>query len=167
MDVASTIKKAGVKEVSLLYRRSRKEMPADINEIAETEKDGVEIRELISPVAFSGQDYLVAIECQKMELGLPDHTGRSRPLPVKDSKFTMEVDLAVNAVGEKPTVDFLPELISINGDGTIATDPMNMETSMEGVFAGGDVVLGSATVSEAIVNAYRAAQGIEKYLQKS
>ena len=126
MDVASTMKKTGVKEVALLYRRSRKEMPADINEIAETEKDGVEIRELVSPLTFSGQDHLEAIECQKMELGLPDLTGRSRPLPVKDSKFTIEVDLAVNAVGEKPTIDFLPELISINGDGTIATDPMTV-----------------------------------------
>lgn len=167
MDVASTIKKTGVKEVILLYRRTRKEMPADINEIAEVEKDGVEIQQLVAPVGFSGQDRLEVIECRKMELGPPDHTGRMRPLPVKDSNFTMEVDLAVNAVGEKPTTDFLPDLVAINRDGSIATDPMTMETSMEGVFAGGDVVLGSATVSEAIVNAYRAAFGIETYLQKS
>jgi thioredoxin reductase len=77
------------------------------------------------------------------------------------------VDLAVNAIGEKPTVDYLPDMIDINGDGSIATDPMTMETSMDGVFAGGDVVLGSATVSEAMANANKATIGIEKYLQKS
>jgi NADPH-dependent glutamate synthase beta subunit-like oxidoreductase len=142
-------------------------MPADINEIAEAEKDGVQIQELVAPVSFRGQDRLEVLECQKMELGRPDQSGRRRPLPVKDSNYTMEVNLAVNAVGEKPTVNFLPDLVHVNRDGSIATDPMTMETSMEGVFAGGDVVLGSATVSEALVNAYRAAKGIEKYLQKS
>ena len=167
MDVASTVRKTGVKDVYLLYRRTMKEMPADINEIAETEKDGVDIQQLVAPVAFLGKDHLEAIKCQKMELGSSDHTGRKRPVPIKDSNFTLDVDLVVNAIGERPTVDYLPDLIKINGDGSIATDPITMETSMEGVFAGGDVVLGSATVSEAIANAHKAVIGIEKYLQKS
>lgn len=167
MDVASTIKRTGVEKVILLYRRTRKEMPADLNEIAEIEKDGVDIQQLVAPVAFLGKDHLKAIECQKMELGPPDLTGRNRPVPVKDSNFTLDVDLVVNAIGERPTVDYLPDFININRDGSISTDPLTMETSMEGVFAGGDVVLGSATVSEAIVNAGKAVIGIEKYLQKS
>ncbi len=166
MDVASTIKQMGAEHVMLLYRRTMREMPADINEIAEAEKEGVEIHELVAPVAFVGNDFLESIECQKMELGPADFSGRRRPLPVKDSNFTIETDLVVNAIGEKPTVDYLPDLIEINRDGSIATNPITMETSMEGVFAGGDVVMGSSTVSEAITSAIRAVNGIEKYLQK-
>lgn len=167
MDVASVMKRSGVEEVLLLYRRTRNEMPADINEIAEVEKTGVEIRELTAPVKFRGGEYLEAIDCMKMELGSKDYTGRRRPVPKDGGDFTIDTDLVVNAIGEKPTVDFLPDMINLNPDGSVAADPITLETSMEGVFAGGDVALGSATVSEAIISAGKAALGIHKYLNRS
>jgi len=164
MEVATTAVKYGAKEVSVLYRRSKDEIPADINEIREVENSGAKIQYLVTPLRFIGEEKLTGIECIKMELGYPDLSGRRRPVPVKDSNFIIDADMAVVSIGEKPDLGYLPGEIMLNKEGTIAINPLTMETSMKGVFAGGDVILGSATVAEAVMAAGRAVDGIEKYL---
>ncbi len=166
MDVASTAVKFGAKEVTLLYRRTKDEMPADINEIREVEEEGVKILYLVTPLNFIGDENLTGIECIKMELGFPDLTGRKRPVPVKDSNFIIDADIAVVAIGEKPDLKYLPKEIKLSKKGTIAINPLTMQTSKKGVFAGGDVVLGSATVAEAIMAAGKAVDGIDYYLKE-
>jgi len=165
MDVASTAARLGAEEVMLIYRRTRGEMPADRNEIREAEDEGVKIQYLTGPVRFIGENRVTSIECNKMKLGEPDFTGRRRPIPIENSNFIIETDQVIIATGEKPTINFLPEDIDLNNNGSIAINPLTMETSFPGVFAGGDVTLGSATVSEAILAAKKAVIGIDNYLE--
>lgn len=166
MDIASTAIKHGSGEVTILYRRSKAEIPADANEIRETEMDGARIQYLTAPLKFIGNKGRVnQIECIKMELGPPDRTGRKRPLPVKDSNFTIDADQVIVAIGEIPDTGFLPDQIEITRNGRIVIDPITVKTNMEGVYAGGDGVLGPATIAEAIVAGKKAANEIDKYLR--
>lgn len=166
VDAARTAYRMGAKEVVILYRRSREEMPASPWEILEAENEGVKTQFLVSPKRIRGQNGRVkALECIKMGLGEPDDTGRRAPVPVENSEFTVKTDRVILAVGEKPDLTFLPTNIQITKAGTIAVDPFTMETSMPGVFAGGDVVSGPATVVEAIVAGKRAASSIERYIK--
>jgi NADPH-dependent glutamate synthase beta subunit-like oxidoreductase len=168
MDAASAAMHCGAKEVTLLYRRTREEMPADLNEIREAEKEGVQIRFLEAPVGIHGvKSKLNQLECMKMELGEPDLTGRRRPVPVEGSNFIMELDTLVVAIGEKPQTESFPEDIATSKDDTILVNPMTMETSIPAVFAAGDSVLGPATVPDAIMGARRAVTGIENYIKTS
>ena len=168
MDAASAAMKYGAKESFLLYRRTREEMPADMNEIREAEKDGVQIRYLEAPVGINGvKSKFNQVECIKMELGEPDLTGRRRPVPVEGSNFIMEADLLVVAIGEKPQIENFPKEIATSKDSTILVNPHSMETSIPGVFAAGDNVLGPATVADAIIGARRAAAGIDNYIKTS
>jgi glutamate synthase (NADPH/NADH) small chain len=100
-----------------------------------------------------------------MQLGEPDESGRRKPIPIEDSAFTQKVDMMILAIGEAPDLEFLPKEIELNDDGTIWVDPLTTETSMQGVFAGGDAVTGPATVIEAICAGKRAAESIESYLK--
>jgi len=165
MDAASTAIELGSGEVTILYRRTMAEMPADKNEVEETTKQGARIQFLTVPVRFLGKGNKVnQIECIKMVLGPPDMTGRKRPLPVKDSNFTIDADQVIVSIGENPDTHYLPKKINRTGNGMIIVNPLTMETSMKGVFAGGDAVLGPATIAEAIIAGKRAAKQIDKYI---
>ena len=168
MDAASAAMRYGASEATLIYRRTREEMPANQNEIREAEKDGVSIRLLEAPVGIHGKkSKLTQLECIKMQLGEPDLSGRRRPVPVDGSNFVMEVDLLVIAIGEMPGIENFPEDMATSKDSTILVNPMSMETSMPGVFAAGDNVLGPASVPDAIIGARRAVFGIENYIKTS
>jgi len=166
MDAARTALKLGAKDVSILYRRSREEMPANPWEAKEAESEGVKISFLASPTRILGENgQVTAIECVRMELGEPDETGRRRPTPIEDSEFTTELDTVIPAIGESPDLSFLPEEIEVSEQNTILVDPVTMTTNLPGVFAGGDVVSGPATVIEAIAAGKRAALSIRRYLK--
>ncbi len=168
MDAASAAMRYGATEATLIYRRTREEMPADMNEIREAEKDGVHFRFLEAPVGIHGvKSKLTQLECIKMQLGEPDLTGRRKPVPVEGSNFILEVDLLVIAIGEMPQTESFPEDMAISKDNTILVNPMSMETSISGVFAAGDNVLGPATVPDAIIGARRAVTGIENFIKTS
>jgi len=166
MDAARTALKLGAKDVSILYRRSREEMPANPWEVKEAESEGVKIRFLVSPTKILGEDgQATAVECVRIELGEPEETGRRRPTPIEDSEFTTELDTVILAIGESPDLSFLSEEIAVSEQNTILVDPVTMMTNFPGVFAGGDVVSGPATVIEAIAAGKRAALSIHRYLK--
>lgn len=168
IDAARTALRLGAKEAHILYRRTRDEMPANPYEIKEAEQDGVKIQFLVAPKRIIGKDGKVtSLECAKMALGEPDETGRRTPKPIEGSEFILPYDTIILAIGESPNLDFLPKEVEIGEGNIIVVDPFTMETSMSGVFAGGDCVSGPATVVEAIVAGKRAAAQIEQFLEKS
>ena len=156
----------GAKEVTILYRRTRDEMPANPWEVKEAEEEGVKIEFLTAPTKFLGKEgKMTGIELIKMRLGEPDETGRRAPVPIDDSKFTKDFDTVILAVGEAVDTSFLPEEIELSDINTIWADPYTMETTMKGVFAGGDAVTGPASMLEAITAGRRAANSIDCYLK--
>lgn len=164
---AKSALQCGASEVTIFYRRSREEMPASPWEIKEAEDEGAKIEFLAAPRKFLGENgQISAIELARMQLSEPDESGRRRPIIIEGSEFTRKTDMAILAVGEVPNIEFLPEEIELNEDGTIWVNPVTMETSVQGVFAGGDVVTGPATVIEAIRAGKRAAVSIENYLKR-
>jgi heterodisulfide reductase subunit A len=166
IDAAITALRLGANEVTILYRRSREEMPANPWEVKEAEDEGVKIEFLVAPQRISEDDGKVsAVECVRTQLGEPDETGRRRPIPIEGSQFTSESDKVILAIGEAPDLEFLPKEIELNEDGTVWVNPITMETSLQGVFAGGDAAAGPATVIEAIRDGKRAAESIENYLK--
>jgi len=166
VDAARTALFKGAKEVTILYRRSKEEMPANLWEVKEAEGEGVKIEFLVSPKKILGEKGRVsAIECVRMQLGEPDESGRRKAFPVEGSEFKRETDMVVLAIGEVPDVGFLPKQVELNDDGTVWVNPITMETSMPGLFAGGDAVTGPASVIEAIRDGKRAAESIESYLK--
>ncbi|MGQ9641599.1 MAG: FAD-dependent oxidoreductase [Candidatus Bathycorpusculaceae bacterium] len=166
IDAARTALQNGAKEATIFYRRSREEMPANPWEIKEAEDEGLKIEFLVAPKRFLGKDGKVSsIEFVRMQLGELDESGRRKPVPIEGSEFTMEADMVILAIGETPNLTFLPKEVELNEDGTVWVDPITMETSLQGVFAGGDAVTGPATVIEAIKAGKRAAESIENYLE--
>lgn len=166
MDAARTAVKLGANEVTVLYRRSKDEMPAIPYEAEEAEHEGVKITFLVSPKRIIGEGSKVSgIECVRMQLGEPDETGRKRAAPIEDSEFACNCDMVILAIGEAPDLSFLPKEAELNEDGTLSVNPITMETSLQGVFAGGDVATGPATVIEAVRAGKRAAESIETYLK--
>jgi len=165
-DAARTAIHNGAKEVTILYRRSKDEMPANPMEIREAEEEGVKLQFLVAPKKILGKDgHVTGIECARMELGEPDETGRRRPVPIADSEFAIDLDTVILAIGESPDLAFIPKDMETTEESTIAVDPMTMETSKEGIFAGGDCASGPATVVEAIVAGKKAAKSIQNYLK--
>lgn len=166
IDAAKTALRLGANEVTILYRRSREEMPANPWELKEAEDEGVKIEFLVAPQKILEENGKVsAVECVRMELGEPDETGRRRPIPVEGSEFAHRTDMAILAIGETPELEFLPKEIELNEDGTVWVNPITMETNLQGVFAGGDAVNGPASVIEAIRDGKRAAESVEDYLK--
>jgi len=166
VDAARTARCLGASEVTILYRRSKDEMPANLREVEEGENEGVKIEFLVSPKKILGENGKVcAVECVRMQLGEPDETGRRRAVPMEGSDFKRETDMVVLAVGETPDLEFLPKDAELNDDGTLWVNPVTMETSKSGVFGGGDAVNGPASVIEAIRDGKRAAQSIEHYVK--
>jgi NADPH-dependent glutamate synthase beta subunit-like oxidoreductase/NAD-dependent dihydropyrimidine dehydrogenase PreA subunit len=166
IDCARTAKRLGAGEVSIVYRRSRAEMPASAEEAAAAEDEGIKIEFLTTPTRFLSQNEKLAnMECVRMELGKPDASGRPRPIPVEGSEFATSVDTVIAALGQAPETGFVKELgISVSKRGTIEIDPKTGATDIEGVFAGGDVVTGPAFVIDAIAAGSRAARSIDRYL---
>ncbi|MBE0480263.1 MAG: FAD-dependent oxidoreductase, partial [Dehalococcoidia bacterium] len=169
IDAARSALRLGAKEVYILYRRSRQEMPANEEEIVEAEEEGIKIQYLVAPSRIIGSSGKVsAIECIRMELGEPDESGRRRPVPVKGSEFKIEVDNVIPAIGQSPDLSFLgPKSPIETGRGsTVKVDKVTLQTNIPGVFAGGDAVLGPATVIEAIAAGKEAAISIDRYLRR-
>lgn len=167
IDAARSALRLGAKEVYIIYRRSRQEMPANVEEIAEAEHEGAKITYLATPTKLSGENGKVkSMECIRMELGEYDDSGRRRPVPIKGSEFFMDIDAVIAAIGQVPDLSFLPpdsDLETTKGQ-TFVVDPVTLATSRQGVFAGGDVVTGPATVIEAMAAGERAAVSIHNYL---
>jgi len=166
VDAARTAVRLGARQVTILYRRSREEMPADPAEIEATLAEGIEIRYLAAPVrVLAGAHRMTAIECIRMELGEPDDSGRRRPVPIDGSEFTIEADTLIPAASQSPDQKLaqLFELKTTRRE-TIDADRLTMVTSREGVFAGGDVVAGPSSVIDAIAHGKRAAAAIDNYL---
>jgi heterodisulfide reductase subunit A-like polyferredoxin len=168
MDAVRTALRTGSKEAFILYRRTRAEMPASPEEIEEALQEGIKMEFLAAPVKVVGSNGKVTgIECIRMELGEPDESGRRRPVPIKGSEFTLDVDAIIPAIGQKADFSFVPEGsdISVNKWNTFDVDDVTFATSSEGVFAGGDDVTGPATAVEAINAGKEAAKSIDRYLR--
>lgn len=168
MDSARTALRLGAENVYLIYRRSRNEMPARVEEVHHAEEEGVQLMLLQNPTRLIGDEdgWVRKVECIKMELGEPDASGRRRPVPVPGSEFTIDVDTCIVSIGNSsnPLIpDTTPE-ISTNKWGNITVDENTMKTSKKGVFAGGDIVLGAATVILAMGQGRKAAAAINDYL---
>jgi len=167
MDSARTAVRLGAEKVYLVYRRSEKEMPARIEEVHHAKQEGIEFHILQNPKRIIGDknSHVTAIECLKYELGEPDESGRRRPLPIEGSEFTIEVDTVIIAIGNaaNPLIRQTTPGLEFNKWGNIVVDE-NCKTSMEGVYAGGDIVLGAATVILAMGQGRIAAAAINNYL---
>jgi len=169
MDSARTALRLGAEESIIVYRRSREEMPARKEEIHHAEQEGIRFELLTSPVAFHGDSkgWVKEIECIRNELGEPDASGRRRPVPIKDSNFRIPVDVVVLAIGQSPNpliAKTTPDL-KTGKDGVVIVDNETMKTSKKGVFAGGDVATGGATVILAMGQGKKAAKAIDEYLK--
>ncbi|MEJ2705312.1 MAG: NADPH-dependent glutamate synthase [Sedimentisphaerales bacterium] len=168
MDAARTALRLGAAKVYLIYRRTEKEMPARIEEVHHAKEEGIEFHILQSPKRIIGNEdsRVIAIECLKYELGEPDDSGRRRPVPIEGSEFIIELDTVIMAIGNKPNPlisQTMPELETTRW-GTIVVDEQTMATSVPGVYAGGDIVSGAATVILAMGQGRIAAAGINQYL---
>ena len=170
MDAARCALRMGAEEVSIVYRRSEAEMPARREEVENAKEEGIKFRFLTSPKSFTGDPkrQLTGMECQEMELGEPDSTGRRRPLPKPDSDFILETDVAVVALGTTPNplIAQTTSGLEVTRHGTVVSDEMTGRTKKLGVWAGGDVVTGSATVISAMGAAKRAAADINDFLRR-
>ena len=168
MDSARTALRLGAEKVRIVYRRSREEMPAREAEIHHGEEEGIEFYLLTSPIRYLGNDRgrVIGIECLKMELGEPDASGRRRPIPIKGSEFSLDCDQVIVAVGSgaNPLLTSATQDIALNRWGYIVADPENGKTSRKGVWAGGDIVTGAATVILAMGAGRKAADSIHQYL---
>jgi len=169
MDSARVALRLGAEKVYLIYRRSEAEMPARNEEIHHAREEGIEFQLLTNPLRFidDGKGNVCGIECIKMELGEPDESGRRRPVPIRGSEFEIEVDVAIPALGARANpilTKTMPDL-RVNKKGYIAAEEGTGMTSKEGVFAGGDIVTGSATVILAMGAGRRAASAINDYLK--
>ena len=166
IDCARTAKRLGAKEVTIVYRRSRAEMPASEEEVTAAEKEEIKVEFLTTPSCFSAENKKLAkMECVRMKLGEPDASGRPRPIPIKGSEFTIPVDTVIAALGQAPETDFVKQSgVSLSKRGAIEIDTKTGVTNVEGVFAGGDVVTGPAFVIDAIAAGKKAARSIHQYL---
>jgi len=166
IDCVRSAVRLGFKDVRLLYRRSRAEMPADEVEIREAEEEGIDFHYLTLPTRLIAEDGAVkSVECIRMELGEPDASGRRRPVPVEGSEFIIETDVVISAIGQDSNLFFIgPEPIEVTKWGTIKVDEQSMKTSLAGVFSGGDCVTGPATLVEALAAGSDAALTIDQYL---
>jgi glutamate synthase (NADPH/NADH) small chain len=168
MDAVRTARRLGARTATLVYRRSEKEMPARAEEVKHAREEGIEFRMLTDPIAFVGDEKgsLKGARCMQMELGEPDATGRRSPVPVKGSEFTLHVDLAIIGVGTtaNPLIQSTTPDLATNSRNYILADAQSMRTSKRGVFAGGDIVTGGATVILAMGAGRKAAAAIHDYL---
>ena len=168
MDAVRTARRLGADKAYLIYRRSRQEMPAREEEIHHAEEEGIEFLLLTTPVRILGNsnNWVSGIECQRMELGEPDESGRRRPIPVKGSEFVIDIQTLVEAIGQKPNpiIQATTPGLQTSKRGTVVTDE-TQKTSRAAIFAGGDLARGGATVILAMRDGKQAAAAIHNYLQ--
>ncbi len=169
MDAARTSLRLGAEVVYDVYRRSRKEMPARIEEIENAEEEGIQFNFLVNPVRIIGDEkgWVKQMECIRMELGEPDESGRRRPIPIEGSEFKLDVDIVVVAIGQSPN-PLIPQStpgLEVGKWGNVVADEETGKTSMKGVFAGGDIVTGEATVILAMGAGRKAAKAMDEYLR--
>ena len=168
MDAVRTSKRLGAKNAYIMYRRSEVEMPARKEEVHHAKQEGIEFTFLANPLRFIGDEngWLKSVELIKMELGEPDASGRRRPIPIKGSEYKVDIDMAVIAIGNgsNPIIQKTTPDLEFNKWGNIKVDEATMKTSKEGVFAGGDIVTGGATVILAMGAGRKAAKAIDEYL---
>jgi glutamate synthase (NADPH/NADH) small chain len=169
MDAVRTSKRLGAEHAYLIYRRSRTEMPARLEEVHHAEEEGIEFMMLTNPTRIIGDELgrVSGIECQKMELGEPDESGRRKPIPSNEPKFIVEVQNVIEAVGQSPNpiIQSTTPGLKTGRKGVVVTDDVQ-HTSREGIFAGGDLSRGGATVILAMRDGKIAAENIHKYLQQ-
>lgn len=169
MDSARTALRLGAEKVYLLYRRTEKEMPARVEEVRHAKEEGVEFHILQSPKRVIGDEnsHVTAVECLKYRLGELDESGRRRPIPIEGSEFRIDVDAVIIAIGNiaNPLIRQTTPRLQFNKWGNIIVDE-NCKTSLQGVYAGGDIVLGAATVILAMGQGRIAAAAINQYLEK-
>ncbi|HIC95628.1 TPA: FAD-binding protein, partial [Candidatus Bipolaricaulota bacterium] len=184
IDVARTALRLGAKEVRIVYRRSREEMPALAEEVEEAEKEGVKFEFLASPKQILGREDRVRVaglECLRVELGEPDESGRRRPVPLPGSEFVLPCDSVIVTIGQVPDLASLGEKLGLGfgsesgselelelettPQGTLAVDPLTLETNVPGVFAGGDCVTGPDAVVTAMAAGRKGAISIDRYLR--
>lgn len=169
MDAARTALRLGAETSTILYRRSEKEMPARIDEVSHAKEEGVVLRMLQDAIEILGDEdgWVTGVRCLRMALGEPDASGRRRPVPIEGSEFVIPADVVVVAIGNgpNPLVPRTSPEIRTNKWGNIVADPLTGKTSMRGVWAGGDIVLGAATVILAMGEGRKAARSIDEYLR--
>ncbi len=167
IDAARSALRLGAAEVTIVYRRSRAEMPASEWEIEDAEEEGIRFHFLANPIRVLGQDgQVTAMECVRMELGEPDASGRRRPIPIEGSEFGLDVDMVIPAIGQMPDLGFMDQGdLQVTRWGTLAVDAGTLATGVPGVFAGGDAVNGPDTAIKAIAAGKQAAESIHRYLQ--
>lgn len=169
MDAVRTSRRLGAKNAYIIYRRSEVELPARKEEVHHAKQEGVEFILLSNPTKFIGDKdgWLRGVEVQKMELGEPDASGRRRPVPIKDSEYVIDIDMAVIAIGNgsNPIIQKTTPDLDFNKWGNIKVNEETMETTKKGVFAGGDIVTGGATVILAMGAGRKAAKAIDNYLK--
>lgn len=163
MDSARTALRLGSKEVTILYRRSRAEMPASSAAIEGAIEEGVKVIFLVAPSRIARQSDGIRLECLRMKLGKPDASGRRRPIPIKGSEFTMDFYTVIAAIGQMPQIPEQFGLATGRGN-TLQVNPNTLATTRDGVFAGGDAVRGPASVIQAIADGRQAAISIDRYL---
>jgi glutamate synthase (NADPH/NADH) small chain len=170
MDSARTALRLGAKNVYLVYRRSREEMPARLEEVHHAEEEGVRFRLLNAPVEIltTPDGWVRALKVQRCELGEPDEKGRRRPVPIEGAYEELPVEIVIEAIGNGPN-PLIPKTtrgLSTTRHGTLVVDEATMMTTRKGVFAGGDIVAGAATVILAMGHGRKAAAAIDAYLRR-
>lgn len=168
MDAARCAKRLGAEHVYVVYRRGMEEVPARKEEVHHAQEEEVEFKLLTNPVRVIGDEkgYVTGIECIKMELGEPDEKGRRRPMPVEGSNFVLEVDAMIDALGTSPNPLLRMTTPGLEADkhGCLIADEKG-KTTHEGVFAGGDAVMGARTVVEAVAIAKKVAESMDSYMK--
>lgn len=168
IDAARAVMKLKPQRTQLLCPESREEMPSDLMEIARAEKEGLQVHPSCMPRRILGKDGRVAgIECIKTKPGQYDRNGKFLLVPISGTEFKIDADTVIVAIGQQADLSFLPEKLKVGRGNVVATDPFTMATSMKGIFAGGDVVSGPASVLEAIYTGWKAANSIDMYLRSS
>ncbi|UWG95708.1 NADPH-dependent glutamate synthase [Dehalobacter sp. DCM] len=169
MDAARTALRLGAKDVYIVYRRSMAELPARVEEVHHAEEEGIQFKILTNPIAINGDENgnVTSMTCLKYELGEPDASGRRSPVAIKGSEFELPIDTVVCAIGQgpNPLVTTTTEGLALNKKGNIVADEKTMATSIPGVYAGGDIVTGAATVILAMGAGKTAAASINEYLK--
>lgn len=169
MDAARTALRLGAEEVHIVYRRSEAEMPARIEEIEHAQEEGIKFNLLTNPIEVIGNDkgWVEGLKCVKMELGEPDASGRRRPVTIEGSEFVFPVDVVIVAIGQgpNPLIPRTTKGLDTSKWGNIIAEDATGATSIPGVFAGGDVVTGAATVIKAMGAGKIAAEAIDKYIK--
>jgi NADPH-dependent glutamate synthase beta subunit-like oxidoreductase len=166
LDAARTVLRCGAEQVTIVYRRTRAEMPADRREIEDAEREGVKLEFLAAPRTFqaAADGRVGGLECTRMKLGPLDASGRPTPEPIARSEFVHPCDAVIVTIGQSPDLDSLGERMGIEATkwGTLKADPVTLETGLPGVFAGGDCVNGPDVIITAMLAGKKAANSIDR-----